>query len=74
MPEPCQSLKYLPELKKIKFSVSRHNLPSSASRKGCKNRSNSISSIAAITSPALSVFLFDFIAKLFALGSKNIGF
>lgn len=47
------------------------NIPSSASRKGCKKRSNSISSIADITSPALRVFLFAFIAKLFALVSTK---
>lgn len=42
-------------------------IPSRASRKGCRNRSNSISSMADITSPAFSVFRFDFMAKLLAL-------
>lgn len=41
--------------------------PSKASLSGSRNRSNSISSMAARTSPAFSVFRLAFMAKLFAL-------
>lgn len=41
--------------------------PSKASLRGSRNRSNSISSIAAKTSPAFRVFRLAFMAKLFAL-------
>lgn len=44
-----------------------NQLPSRASRRGGKKRSNSISSIADITSPAFRVFLLAFMAKLLAL-------
>lgn len=47
------------------------NKPSKASLRGSRNRSNSISSIAAKTSPAFRVFRLAFMAKLFALWKRK---